>query len=238
MSATRRRVPRRTVLRYALISLALLIVLANVLGERSVANDAEPAGPLPGSALDALGRLPVASAGPGAGYARTAFGTAWTDADGDGCDARDDALSRDLANATYSPHGVPCQVRTGTFVDPYTGEALAYHRGTAAGDDVAVDHVVALLEAWRTGARAWDDATRERFANDPLNLLPAADAATRAKGARDAASWLPPDHASRCPYVARRIAVKTDYGLAVTPEESDAMTAVLRDCPAEPLPVG
>jgi Protein of unknown function (DUF1524) len=238
LSATRRRVPRRTVLRYALISLALLIVLANVLGERSAASDAEPAEVLPGSALAALGRLQVAGAAPGTGYARAAFGSAWTDADGDGCDARDDVLARDLADAAFSTQGRPCQVRTGTLVDPYTGETLSFHRGSGAGDVVTVGHVVALLDAWRAGARDWDDATRERFANDPLNLLPSGDAAVRAKGAHDASSWLPPDHASRCPYVARRIAVKSDYGLAVTPAESDAMAAVLRDCPAEPLPAG
>jgi hypothetical protein len=238
LSATRRRVPRRTVLRYSLISLALLIVLANVLGERSAASDADAARPAPGSALAALARLEVAAPGPDTGYARTAFGAAWTDLDGDGCDARDDVLARDVADPTFSTQGLPCQVRTGTFVDPYTGEALAFHRSPGEGDAVTVHHVVPLLDAWRKGARAWGEEVRERFANDPLNLLASDDAVTRSKGVLDASAWLPPDHASRCPYVARQIAVKAVYGLAVTPAESDAMAAVLRDCPAEPLPVG
>lgn len=238
MSATRGRVPRRTVLRYSLICLALLIVLANVLGERSAASDADVAGPAPGSALEALAGLEVAGPGAGTDFSQAAFGEAWTDADGDGCDVRDDVLARDLTNATFSTHGDPCRVRTGTLVDPYTGEALVFHRGLDAARSVTVDHVVPLLDAWRTGARAWDDDERERFANDPLNLLAADEAATRAKDARDASAWLPPDHASRCPYVARQIAVKSAYGLAVTAAESDAMAAVLRDCPSEPLPRG
>ncbi len=238
MSATRRRVPRRTVLRYALIALAALIVLANVLEQRSVASDVGPAEPADGSALAALAGLEVAPPGPEAGFGRSAFGTAWTDTDGDGCDARDDVLARDLADARFSTQGLPCRVRSGTLTDPYTGETLVFRRGADTGDAVTVDHVVALLDAWRSGAESWDDAAREDFANAPLNLVPSDGAAARTKGSHDAASWLPPDHASRCPYVARRIAVKSRYGLAVTAAESAAMTAVLRDCPAEPLPAG
>ena len=60
----------------------------------------------------------------------------------------------------------------------------------------------------------------------------------QSKGARDASAWLPPNHAFRCPYVARQIAVKTAYELAVTPSESEAMARVLEDCPSEPVPAG
>lgn len=223
-------------LRYSLIGLAVLIVLANVLGERSAAVDAAGARPAPGSALAALAQLEVGTPGPGAGFAPDVFGAAWADLDGDGCTTRDDVLARDLADLAFGTDGAACQVRAGTLVDPYTGEGLAFREG--AGESVRVDHVVPLLDAWRKGARGWDDATRERFANDPLNLLVSGDATSRSKGARDASAWLPPDHASRCPYVARQIAVKAVYGLAVTPAESDAMARVLRDCPAEPLPAG
>ncbi len=223
-------------LRYSLISLAALIVLANVLGQRSAAVDAAGAQPAPGSALAALAQLEVRAPGSDTGFARDAFGAAWADLDGDGCDTRDDVLARDLADLAFGADGAACQVRAGTLVDPYTGEGLAFRQG--AGGSVRVDHVVPLLDAWRKGAREWDDATRERFANDPLNLLASDDATSRSKGARDASAWLPPDHASRCPYVARQIAVKAVYGLAVTPAESDAMARVLRDCPAEPLPAG
>ncbi len=47
----------------------------------------------------------------------------------------------------------------------------------------------------------------------------------------DAASWLPPNRAYRCAYVARQIAVKQAYHLWVTGAERDAMARVLTSCP-------
>ncbi|WP_253691030.1 HNH endonuclease family protein [Cellulosimicrobium protaetiae] len=237
MSTTSRRVPRRSVLRYLLIALAVAIVVANVINQQSVAADDEP-DPTPGSALEALARLEVKGPGPDTGYERSLFGAAWADVDGNGCDTRNDVLARDLTDLTFSTRGEVCEVRTGTFQDPYTGETIDFRRGNATSMAVQIDHVVPLLDAWRKGARAWDDETRRQFANDPLNLLASDGPSNQSKGARDASAWLPPNHAFRCPYVARQIAVKATYELSVTPSESEAMARVLADCPAEPLPAG
>src|SRR4051794_29366195 len=42
---------------------------------------------------------------------------------------------------------------------------------TSGNDTVDIDHVVALSNAWQTGAFGWDIGKRAAFANDPLNLL-------------------------------------------------------------------
>ena len=89
-----------------------------------------------------------------------------------------------------------------------------------------------------TGAADWPFKQRLALANDPLNLLAVEASANRAKSDGDAATWLPPNHAYRCAYVARQIAVKAKYGLWVTPPEREAMARVLRACPDEPAPVG
>ena len=99
-----------------------------------------------------------------------------------------------------------------------------------------VDHVVALDDAWVTGAFAWDDGTKVRFANDPLNLLAVDYSLNRQKGSGDAATWLPPLKSYRCAYVARQIAVKAKYHLWVKPAERAAMERILSACPGEPLP--
>uniref|UniRef100_UPI00117BFB38 HNH endonuclease family protein n=2 Tax=Streptomyces TaxID=1883 RepID=UPI00117BFB38 len=70
------------------------------------------------------------------------------------------------------------------------------------------------------------------------NLL-AVDAGTnRAKGDGDAATWLPPNKAYRCTYVAAQVAVKKKYGLWVTAAEKAAMRRVLSRCPDQELPSG
>jgi hypothetical protein len=189
-----------------------------------------------GPALALLATLVVRERGPKLGYARDQFGPAWADADRNGCDTRNDILRRDLSGASPKPGTHDCVVLTGTLADPYTAARIGFERGGAS--EVDIDHVVALGNAWVTGAADWPFKQRLALANDPLNLLAVEAAANRAKSDGDAATWLPPNRAYRCTYVARQIAVKAKYGLWVTPPEREAMARVLRACPDEPAPIG
>ncbi|MGO1509665.1 MAG: HNH endonuclease family protein [Actinomycetaceae bacterium] len=102
--------------------------------------------------------------------------------------------------------------------------------------EVQIDHVVALADAWHSGADEWDVATLEQFGNDPFNLLAVDGGTNQSKGADDASAWLPPNTGFRCEYVSIQVAVKLDYGLTVTEPERAAMQSVLDTCPDEPLP--
>jgi Excalibur calcium-binding domain/Protein of unknown function (DUF1524) len=185
-------------------------------------------------ATDVLATLPVKGRAPKTGYERDEFGQAWSDVDRNGCDTRNDVLARDLTGETFKPDTHDCVVQSGTLADPYTATTIQFVRGD--GNSVDIDHVVALSAAWQTGAFGWDDARRTAFANDPLNLLAVDYSANRQKGDGDAATWLPGNRGYRCAYVARQVAVKSAYGLWVTPAEHDAIAGVLASCPAEPVP--
>jgi hypothetical protein len=161
-------------------------------------------------ALPLLATLPVRERGPKLGYARDQYGPAWADTDRNGCDTRNDILHRDLGGPDIKPGTHDCVVLTGTLADPYTSTQIRFERGGAS--EVDVDHVVALGNAWVTGAADWPFKQRLALANDPLNLLAVEASANRAKSDGDAATWLPPNHAYRCAYVARQIAVKAKYG--------------------------
>jgi len=180
-------------------------------------------------AIDLLPLLPIKAALPITGYARTAdFGVAWIDVDGNGCDTRNDLLARDLTSITRSG---PCKVTTGTLISPYSGVAVHFVRGEQTSGLVQIDHVVALGNAWKTGAQSLSRSERITLANDPLELF-AIDGATNVdKGDQDAASWMPPKISFDCRYVARQISVKLTYSLWVTPPEHDAMARVLAGCP-------
>ncbi|TNM64153.1 DUF1524 domain-containing protein [Streptomyces sp. NP160] len=187
-----------------------------------------------GSAVAALDRLPVKGKAPKTGYSREQFGQAWQDVDANGCDTRDDVLARDLTDVVYS-RADPCQVSSGVLVDPYTPKQIRFQRGPRSAE-VQIDHLVALSDAWQTGAQQWPADKREHFANDPLNLLAVDGPLNSAKGDGDAATWLPPNKDFRCQYVARQIAVKAKYGAWVTQAEHDAMAGVLSTCPHQALP--
>jgi hypothetical protein len=152
--------------------------------------------------------------------------------DRNGCDTRDDVLLRDLRVARRAA----CRVLQGTLVDPYTRKVIAFKRGATTSDRVQIDHVVALADAWRTGAQRLSKLQRERLANDPVNLFAVDGPTNQAKGDADAASWLPPNKAFRCTYVAHQVAVKAAYHLWVTAAERAAMAAVLHTCPAVRAP--
>lgn len=98
--------------------------------------------------------------------------------------------------------------------------------------------MVALADAWQKGAQEWEPVIRRTFANDPLNLLAVDGRANQAKGAGDAATWLPKNKAFRCTYVARQVAVKRKYGLWVTVAERNAIVRILTACPDIQLPRG
>lgn len=189
--------------------------------------------PVPsGPAAALLDTLPVKGRAGRDNYDRSAFGQAWLDVDRNGCDTRNDILRRDLADAEFTTES-SCRVAGGTFREPYTGRQLTFRRGAESSKAVQIDHVVALGDAWQKGAQQLTPAQREHLANDPLNLIAVDGPANRDKSASDAATWLPPNRAFRCHYVARQVSVKAAYRLWVTPAEKDAMKRVLATCPGQ-----
>ncbi len=129
-----------------------------------------------------------------------------------------------------------CKVMSGMLADPYTGNSITFTRSKDTSAAVQIDHVVALSNAWQTGAQQLTPDKRIALANDPLELLAVDGAANQAKGDGDAATWLPPNKAFRCQYIARQIAVKAKYALWVTAAEKDAMNRVLAGCSDQHLP--
>lgn len=183
------------------------------------------------TALEVLALLPVSAPDTGMEYQRTQqFGEAWLDVDANGCSTREDILLRDLSNTVLNG----CKVMSGMVVDPYSGNVLQFVRGNDTSMLVQIDHIVALYNAWTSGAQHLTQDQRQRLANDPTNLLAVSEATNQAKGASDAATWLPPLTDVHCEYAARQISVKYAYQLSVTSAERDALAGVLRVCPEQP----
>lgn len=184
-----------------------------------------------GEAAVVLDSLPVKGRAPKTDYSRGQFGNGWTEVDG--CDTRNIILHRDLKEVAVND---TCQIISGTLDDPYTGKRIDFKRGAESSDDVQIDHVVALSDAWQKGAQQLSPERREQLANDPLELIAVDGPINQQKGDGDAATWLPPNKPFRCQYVARQIAVKKKYELWVTAAEKEAMRRVLSTCPGQTLP--
>lgn len=168
-------------------------------------------------------------------YDRELFGYQKTDDDGDGCTIREEVLARDLTDITHTGAG-ECKVKTGTLQDPYTATTIHFVRGVKTSAKVQIDHVVALHDAWKSGASTWDSTKLYQYGNDPYNMLAVDGPTNEAKSDASAAYWLPSNTGFQCDYVARQIGVKAKYELSVTSAEKQAMLKVLHGCPGEAVP--
>jgi hypothetical protein len=215
----------------ALVAIITVLVTHPDLYQPVAAPVAPAASNATGEAATVLNQLEVKGRAPKTNYSRAQFGNGWEAKQG--CDTRNIILNRDLVNVAVNTE---CKVTSGVLHDPYTGKDISFTRGDTTSDDVQIDHVVALSDAWQTGAQQLTSVERVHLANDPLELLAVDGPANQQKSDGDAATWLPPNKAFRCQYVARQIAVKKKYHLWVKSAEKDAMVRVLTTCPGQLLP--
>lgn len=117
------------------------------------------------------------------------------------------------------------------FLDRKTG-ALKPYKFMADAAGVDAEHIVALAEAWRSGASSMDIDTRRRIANDAINLEASDPSANRSKGDQDAANYLPPGK-FRCNYLGRYLQIKVKYALAADPDELAALRVAVETCARE-----
>lgn len=154
-------------------------------------------------------------------YDRSAF-RHWVDADGDGCHTRAEVLAEEShVPVTY---GSGCSILSGEWHSPYDGGVWT------VPSDVDIDHVVALKEAWESGARLWDAPRREAFANDLAyapSLLAVTDNVNASKADSDPAQWLPPLESYRCEYAVSWATVKYRWKLTVDSAERETLLSVL-----------
>lgn len=156
------------------------------------------------------------------GYDRDLF-THWVDADGDGCDTRDEVL---ISEAEEAPSvGSSCALSGGRWFSYYDGVSQT------SASALDIDHMVPLAEAWDSGAGSWSSATREAYANDlgdSRSLVGVTAGENRSKGDQDVAEWLPAQQ--QCRYLREWVAVKHRWRLSVDSAEKSAMSSLAASC--------
>ena len=151
----------------------------------------------------------------------------WDDIDGNGCDARQDALiAWSTVAATVNRAGT-CKTITGWWVSPYDLVA------SANPGDFDVDHLVPLADAFDSGGWQWSASKRRQFANNQAELVVASASSNRSKGADSPDEWRPSNRASWCAYATGWLDVKIAWDLTATTQERDALGQMLDTCTLE-----
>jgi len=152
------------------------------------------------------------------GYKRSYF-KHWIDQNRNGKDTRAEVLiAESLTPVRFSASGK--SVSTGKWLSLYDGETWT------RSSDVDIDHVVALGEAWRSGAWNWSSARRQAYANDlgvAWTLRAVTDNVNQEKSDDDPTNWLPPLESANCEYLTDWVAVKIRWKLSVDAEEYQAI---------------
>lgn len=167
-----------------------------------------------------LSALKVSAESLGGSYSRDAF-QHWVDADGDGCDTRDEVLQQE------SKVKVSCNLLGGSWISAYDGVK------TTNPSSFDIDHFIPLKEAWESGAARWNEGTRRSFANDldyPLSLIAVTASSNRSKSDRDPAGWLPTLKTFSCQYIGTWVAVKYRWSLTIDATERRVVAASLSAC--------
>jgi hypothetical protein len=188
---------------------------------------APPAGSAPAAGQGAaaasaqLDGLAVAGQKSMAGYSRDRF-PHWRIVAA-GCDTRDEVLKRDGSNVTV---GKDCKITGGTWLSLYDTKTFTDPQ------QLDIDHMVPLANAWRSGADTWTDEKRSDFANDMTRpqLIAVSLNTNRSKGDQDPSTWKPPSQSFYCEYAQRWIAVKTYWKLTITDREKAALREMLGTC--------
>ena len=189
-----------------------------------------PATTVPGSvlALDLLALIPVENENPD-GYDRDLF--SYGDIEDDrGCDTRAVVLIEEsLTPAQVDPFG--CAVVAGDWFSVYDSVSWS------DPGELQVDHVVALKEAWDSGAWGWAPERRSAFGNDladPRSLRAVTGSVNQAKGAADPSNWIPPNPDFVCTYLADWVSIKARWGLSMDRSEFGRIRNLLTDrCPEQ-----
>ncbi|WP_020388361.1 HNH endonuclease family protein [Kribbella catacumbae] len=180
-----------------------------------------PTPPSASTAQTQLNSLTVKAEGTTTGYSRDKF-PHWRTVSGT-CDTRDEVLKRDGTGVTVD-----------SDCEPTAGKWYSVYDAVYITDDSAIDidHIVALAEAWRSGANTWTTAKREQFANDLTiaQLIAVSASSNRSKGDRDPASWKPANTSVHCIYAREWIWVKYTYGLSLQSTEKTALQQMLNAC--------
>lgn len=204
-----------------LIAAVSLLLAASAAVTTSSANAFPPDVPSKAQVQSELNVLRVAAEGTMTGYSRDKF-PHWHTISGT-CNTRETVLRRDGTN-----------VGIGSDCYPTSGSWYSYFDGVtrSSASQISIDHIVALAEAWRSGASGWTTARREAFANDISGpqLIAVTTEVNSAKGDRDPSSWKPPRTSAYCGYSKFWIHTKYRWGLTLQAVEKTAVQSMLDTC--------
>ncbi len=143
---------------------------------------------------------------------------------------RAQVLLRDNIGVIKYKEQNPCSVIEGQWSDPYAGVTIT------DAQEMQIDHMVPLKEAYRSGAYNWTFKERCLFGNYlgyKHHLLAVYGEENNNKGDQTPEFYLPPRQEYRCEYIKNWLAIKALWGLSLSKSETSVIKNLLNElqCP-------
>lgn len=211
----------RTPVRAALVAAVTALLLLATLAPATPAHAYPPDMPSKSQVQSELNAITVEAEGPRTGYSRSLF-PHWS-SQGNNCNTREIVLRRDGTGVTV---GSDCYPTSGSWYSEFDGQTRT------VPSQISIDHVVALAEAWDSGADAWTTSRRQAFANDldGPQLIALTTEVNSSKSDKDIAQWVPPLSSKRCAFAKMVIHTKYRWDLSMDPAEKSAAQTYLNYC--------
>jgi hypothetical protein len=147
----------------------------------------------------------------------------WIDLDKNCLNTREEILkARSKTPIISSKKG--CKIKGGTWDDYYYPEIITDIK------QADVDHLVPLKHAYDSGGADWSKEKKEKFANDPENLVITNKKYNRSKGAKGIDKWLPINREYACRYIKHWMRIKNKYRLSLSESEIHSFKTIQQSC--------
>lgn len=161
-------------------------------------------------------------------YERSYFGRGLTKSGAANCSStRTRVLLRDSKVKAHS--SASCKAVIGKWKSQYDDVLIA----TSNHQELQVDHVVPVAEAWASGASKWTSEQRHDFFNDlvyPHSLIAVSAKSNDSKKDKQPSEWMPSNLRFQCVYIGYWIAVKYRWSLSVDSAERADLENRLKEC--------
>lgn len=145
--------------------------------------------------------------------------------DQDCFDVRAEVLIRDSkAQVKLNPNN-PCKVAAGKWYDPYSGQIITQ------ASDIEIDHVVALKNAYDSGAWSWKQNLRCLYGNFMgynNHLLSVSSGENQRKSDKSPEAWMPSDSRYACDHLKNWLTVKYVWNLNMSQSEALAIAQLIK----------
>lgn len=135
-------------------------------------------------------------------------------------------LMRDAQGPIQYADARQCRIVSSVWIDPYTNSQLTQ------ADDVQIDHMVPLKNAYISGAWSWSAAQRCLYANymgNQFHLLPVLGTENNRKSDSTPEKYIPPRKEYICKYLVHWLKIKSIWQLKLAKEEALAISEELKN---------